>query len=113
RSGANKNARDRVEHLFGRATISRLIHVHQNIGAVKRNDARFRPRPNQRQKMSCDMPEKNMEKLRVFAAENFGHTRDFALGKLPRLVAQLSAPEAPQKIPRRFGDDAELSKRES
>src|SRR5260370_12129908 len=70
RSRTDENSRHDVEHSFGRIAISRFIHVDQNVGTVKRNDAWFRPRPNQRQKMNGNMSEKNMQKLRVLAIHN-------------------------------------------
>src|SRR5262245_53411713 len=41
---ANKHQLHRIEHLPGRLSISRLVHVDDHIGPVKRNNRRFVPR---------------------------------------------------------------------
>ena len=70
RCRANENPRDEIEHLLRRFAIGRFVHVDQNVRAVKRNDARFRPAPDQRQKMNRDVTEKNVQKLRVLPVQN-------------------------------------------
>src|SRR5262249_40597744 len=92
RGRADKDPGNGVEHLTSRSSIRRLVHVDQDVGAMKGNHARFRPRSQQRKKVDGDMPEKHMKKLHLLAIKN-GH--DFAplvRRDLPRLVANLPKP---------------------
>src|SRR6266496_2162913 len=61
RFGTNQDQLDCVEHLSRGFAISRLVHVHGDIGAVKRNDGRFFPCANQRQEMNSDLAKVNVQ----------------------------------------------------
>ena len=55
----------RLPSFFRRVAMRRFFHVDHNIGAMKRDDARPRPAQDQRQQMDGDMPEINVEQLRL------------------------------------------------
>src|SRR5215471_14510749 len=61
--------------------------------------------------MDRDVPEKNVQELRVLSLQNFGDGAHFALRNLPWLVANLSKPEATQKMERGFLDEMDLIER--
>jgi|ERR1700730_6465789 hypothetical protein len=61
--------------------------------------------------MDCDVPKKNVEKLRVVSVQNASDGGQFSAGNLPRLIVNLSEPEAPQKVGRRLFDDIDLIER--
>src|SRR5207249_3592130 len=79
RSGANEDPGYAVEHLPRGLAIGGIFHVHQNVGAVKGNDAWFGPRPDQWQKMDGDVPKENVQKLRVLSIQHCPQCAHFSL----------------------------------
>ena len=77
RRGANEDSGDGVQHLLRRLPIRGLLHIDQDIGAVKRNDAWFRPRPDQGQEMDGNVSEENVQKLGVAAIQNLNQAAQF------------------------------------
>src|SRR5206468_4876597 len=65
RFGTNQYQLDCVEHLSRGLAISRLVHVHGDVGTVKRNDGRFFPCANQRQEMNSDLAKVNVQQASV------------------------------------------------
>src|SRR6266576_4793786 len=63
RFGTNQDQLYRTEHLPRGFAISRLVHIDDHIGAVKRNNRRFLPRANQRQEMNGDLAKVNVQQL--------------------------------------------------
>jgi hypothetical protein len=66
----NKDERDCTEHLPRGFAISRLVHIHGHIGAVKRNNRRLLPRENQRQQMNGDLAKVNVQQASIGLAQN-------------------------------------------
>src|SRR4030095_1450357 len=61
RVGTDQNTFYQGQHFFRRAPVGWLLHVHQNIRAMKRNQRRFLPPANQRSQQDCDVAEINMQ----------------------------------------------------
>jgi len=110
RCGADKNSSHELQHFLCRLSIGGLFHVDEHIRAMERNDSWIRPGSNQRQKMDGDVSEENVEQSRVFTLEDLDDRPQFAGGKLPRPVANLSKPETPEKMRGRLPDDVDLIK---
>ena len=113
RARADENETDGFHHFFRRVAMRRFLHVDHNVGAVKRNDARARPIQDERQQMDGDMPEINVEQLRIITIENCPQLLLFTARNLPRRVLKLLEPEPAQEMSWRFADNLDRRKWES
>ena len=113
RARADENETNGFHHFFRRVAMRRFFHVDHDVGAVKRDDARPRPAQNQRQQMDGDMPEINVEQLRIVAIENCPQLLLFTARDLPRRVLKLLEPEPAQEMSWRFADNLNGRKWES
>ena len=77
RRRSDEDSGDGVQHLLRRLPIRGLLHIDQHIGAVKRNDAWFRPCPDQGQEMDGNVSEENVQKLGVPAIQNLNQATQF------------------------------------
>ena len=73
----------------------------------------LRPTQDQRQQMDSDMPEINVEQLRIVAIENCPQLLLFTARNLPRRFSKLLEPEPAQEMSWRFADDFHGRKWES
>jgi hypothetical protein len=104
---ANQNQRHRSKHLPRRFSIGRFLHVHQNICAVKRNDGRLWPFPDEREQMHGDMAEINVEQSGLGLAQDPPQSFQFPTGNLPWLIAHFAKPEPAKLVHRPFRHDPE------
>ena len=89
----------RVVDEAGVIVLSRVGNV-----LVKRNEGRFSPSADQREKMDCDMPEVDVQKLRLRLLKNADERIDFTPGNLPWRRADLLEPKSSREMHRRPAD---------
>ena len=108
---ADEDETRRRQHLARGGAIMRLVEVDQHVGAMERNNRRLSPVPDERQEMDRDVPEINVQQLRLVLVEQMLDLQHLAVRNLPGRVAHCPKPEAPQKMRRRFSDDEDRRKR--
>ena len=101
----------RGQHLARGGAIVRFVEVDQHVRAMERNHRRRSPVQDERQEMDRDVPEINVEQLRLIFLEQMLDLQDLAVRNLPGRFSHRPKPEPPQEMRRRFSDDKDRFKR--
>ena len=76
----------RGQHLARGGAIVRLVEVNQHVRAMERNHRRRSPVQDERQEMDRDVPEINVEQLRLIFLEQMLDLQDLAVAKSARAL---------------------------